>query len=60
MPSRKRFVSLLTAAWDLQGYSHELFQDDNAQKHTAGTVHSWFVERKVNFNMFLGQHNHQI
>jgi hypothetical protein len=37
-----------------------VFQDDNVPIHTAGTVQSWFEKHKVNFNIFLGQHNHQI
>jgi hypothetical protein len=37
-----------------------VFQEDGVSFRTAGTVQSWFVEHKVNFNIFPGQHNHQI
>jgi hypothetical protein len=37
-----------------------VFQDDNAPIHTAGTVLSWVEEHEANFNIFPGQHNHQI
>jgi hypothetical protein len=37
-----------------------VFQDDNAPIHTTRTFQPWFEEHEGDFNIFLGQHNHQI
>jgi hypothetical protein len=37
-----------------------VFQEENASNHTAGTVRHCLNSMKVNFNIFLVQHIHQI
>jgi hypothetical protein len=40
--------------------NNAVFQEENAPIYTAGSVKSSLESMKVDFNIFPGQHNHQI